>query len=100
MVSTPGRQAFFHLNPIEQFHAGLPNHASRLHPIVKARLPVVLIALSWFGSGCTTLKHTAVNQLGDECMSTPAVCDSRIYLRVAQTKGELRQEMLYCLGKK
>jgi outer membrane protein assembly factor BamB len=40
----------------------------------------------------------AENQLGDEVFATPAICDSRIYMRVAiQNNGE-RQEMLYCIG--
>ena len=39
------------------------------------------------------------NKLGDEVLSTPAICGNRIYMRVAiQQKGQ-RQEMLYCLGK-
>ena len=67
MVLKPARQASFQLNVIAQFLAGSPNHASRLHPIVKARLPVALalLALGVSGPGCTTLKHTAVKQLGD-----------------------------------
>lgn len=40
----------------------------------------------------------AQNQLGDEVMSTPAICGSRIYIRVAHKIGGTRQEMLYCLG--
>ncbi|MEX2176292.1 MAG: PQQ-binding-like beta-propeller repeat protein [Pirellulaceae bacterium] len=38
------------------------------------------------------------NQLGTECFATPAVCGSRIYMRVAKTVDGQRQEMLYCLG--
>jgi glucose/arabinose dehydrogenase len=44
-------------------------------------------------------EQVAVNQLEDECMSTPAICDSRIYVRVASTKDDQRQEVVYCLGK-
>jgi outer membrane protein assembly factor BamB len=38
------------------------------------------------------------NQLGDEVYATPAICGSRIYLRVAATRDGRRQETLYCLG--
>jgi outer membrane protein assembly factor BamB len=37
------------------------------------------------------------NQLGDECFSTPAICDNRIYLRSAKT-SPTRQEYLWCVG--
>jgi outer membrane protein assembly factor BamB len=37
------------------------------------------------------------NQLGDECFSTPAICDNRIYLRSAKT-SPTRQEFLWCVG--
>lgn len=37
------------------------------------------------------------NQLGDESFSTPAICDSRIYLRSAKT-SPTRQEYLWCIG--
>lgn len=40
----------------------------------------------------------AENQLGDEVMATPVICDSRIYIRVAELNGDQRQEALYCLG--
>lgn len=39
----------------------------------------------------------AQNQLGEEAYASPVICDSRIYLRVA-TKGDARQEFLYCIG--
>ena len=41
----------------------------------------------------------AQNQLGDEAYATPAICGSRIYLRVAK-RGEKREEFLYCVGAK
>lgn len=41
----------------------------------------------------------AQNQLGDEAYASPAICDSRVYLRVARKGGE-RQEFLYCVGDK
>ncbi|HRH98352.1 MAG TPA: PQQ-binding-like beta-propeller repeat protein [Prosthecobacter sp.] len=37
------------------------------------------------------------NPLGDECFSTPAICDNRIYLRSAKT-SPTRQEYLWCVG--
>jgi outer membrane protein assembly factor BamB len=40
----------------------------------------------------------ATNQLGDEVFATPAICGSRVYLRVVERTGSQRQEMLYCLG--
>jgi hypothetical protein len=39
----------------------------------------------------------AQNQLGDEAYAMPAICDSRIYLRVAK-RGDKREEFLYCVG--
>jgi len=38
------------------------------------------------------------NQLGNEVYATPTICGSRIYMRVAEQQGDLRQEMLYCIG--
>ena len=38
------------------------------------------------------------NQLGDECFSSPAICDNRIFLRSAKT-SPMRQEYLWCVGK-
>ncbi len=37
--------------------------------------------------------------LGDESFASPAVCDNRLYLRVAHSRGGTRQEVLYCIGK-
>lgn len=39
------------------------------------------------------------NQLGDEAFATPTIVDSRIYFRVADSRGGSRQEFLYCVGK-
>jgi len=39
------------------------------------------------------------NALGDETMASPAICGSRIYMRVATKKDGRRQEFLYSLGK-
>jgi outer membrane protein assembly factor BamB len=44
-----------------------------------------------------TFKIIAQNQLGDEAYATPAICGSRIYLRVAKHE-EKREEFLYCVG--
>ncbi len=40
----------------------------------------------------------AESQLGNEVMTTPAVCDGRVYTRVAVKTGTKREEFLYCLG--
>lgn len=40
----------------------------------------------------------AQSQLGDETFASPAVVDSRIYLRVASSARGGRQEFLYCIG--
>jgi outer membrane protein assembly factor BamB len=40
----------------------------------------------------------AKNKLGDEVFATPTICGGKIYMRVAHTEGEKRQEMLYCLA--
>jgi len=46
-----------------------------------------------------SFKIIAQNQLGDEAYATPAICGSRIYLRVAK-RGDEREEFLYCVGTK
>jgi hypothetical protein len=43
-------------------------------------------------------EQVAENQLGDEVLATPAICGSRIYMRVAENIDGQRQERLYCLG--
>jgi outer membrane protein assembly factor BamB len=45
-------------------------------------------------------EKVAENKLGDEAMATPAICGSRVYLRVASHKDGRRRETLYCLGNK
>ena len=47
----------------------------------------------------TAFDSVAENKLGDEVMSTPTICGSRIYMRVAYKKNGKREEMLYCIGK-
>ncbi len=41
----------------------------------------------------------AENDLGNDVLSTLAICGGRIYMRVALRQNGRRQEMLYCLGK-
>jgi len=45
-------------------------------------------------------KEVARSQLGNEAFATPTICAGRIYLRVADTVDDRRQEFLYCIGKK
>ncbi len=40
-----------------------------------------------------------MNQLGDEVFATPAICGSRIYMRIAEYKDERRQESLCCIAR-
>lgn len=40
-------------------------------------------------------EQVAVNKLGDEMLATAAICDSRLYLRVAKGKAKQRKETLY-----
>jgi outer membrane protein assembly factor BamB len=53
-----------------------------------------------FKADPSEFKLVAENQLGSECIATPAICGSRIYQRVAEQINGQRQEMLYCLGSK
>ncbi|MEX0819182.1 MAG: PQQ-binding-like beta-propeller repeat protein, partial [Pirellulaceae bacterium] len=46
----------------------------------------------------TRFELVARNQLGDEAFASPTICDSRIYLRVAASTANGRQETLYCIG--
>jgi outer membrane protein assembly factor BamB len=43
-------------------------------------------------------ESVAKNNLGTEVYATPAICGGQIYMRVVETAGGNRQEMLYCLG--
>jgi hypothetical protein len=38
------------------------------------------------------------NKLADHVIATPAICGSRVYMRVAHVTDDNRQEMLYCLA--
>jgi outer membrane protein assembly factor BamB len=44
-----------------------------------------------------SFKILAQNQLADEAYASPAICGSRLYLRVAK-RDAARQEFLYCIG--
>jgi outer membrane protein assembly factor BamB len=46
------------------------------------------------------LNVLAKNKVGSEIFATPVICDSEIYLRVANYQGETRSEQLVCFGKK
>lgn len=52
-----------------------------------------------FRANPKAFERVAENQLGEESLSTPAICGGRIYHRVATKRGG-RQEWLYCLGEK
>ena len=51
-----------------------------------------------FAADPAEFKLLAENRLGSECLSTPAICGSRIYHRYAQQVGGKRQEYLVCIG--
>ena len=38
------------------------------------------------------------HQLGDEVFASPALCDDRLYFRVADHEGDVRRERLVCIG--
>lgn len=42
----------------------------------------------------------AQNQIGNDSFASPAICGGQVFLRVAETSGQGRQEYLYCFGKK
>lgn len=53
-----------------------------------------------FEASTEQFRLLAKNQLGDNVFATPVICDSRIYMRVAHTTEDSRQEFLYCLGER
>jgi outer membrane protein assembly factor BamB len=55
---------------------------------------------SIFGATPDKFKRLGENQLAGEVFATPTIVGGRIYLRVAENRGDQRQEMLYCLGEK
>jgi outer membrane protein assembly factor BamB len=40
------------------------------------------------------------NKMGDQTLSTPAICDGQIFVRVAVDEGNVRQEKLFCIEAK
>ena len=44
-------------------------------------------------------EQLAVNQLGSSVFASPTICGGQIFLRVADMRGDIRQETLYCLQK-
>ena len=42
----------------------------------------------------------AENQIGNDSFASPAISRGQVFLRVAETSGQGRQEFLYCFGKK
>jgi outer membrane protein assembly factor BamB len=40
----------------------------------------------------------AENKLGEDVLATPTICNSRIYMRVAQHRDGKRSELLYCIA--
>lgn len=51
-----------------------------------------------FEASTSKLEIIATNQLGTNVFSTPAICGSHIYQRVAHDVGGKRVEFLYCIG--
>jgi len=51
-----------------------------------------------FAASTVKLDLLGTNQLGTSVFSTPAICGSRIYQRVAHDVDGKRQEVLYCIG--
>ena len=52
-----------------------------------------------FGTSAEKFELLAKNKLGDNVYSTPVICNSRIYTRVAHEIDGNRQEFLYCISK-
>lgn len=50
-----------------------------------------------FSANPKEFKIIAQSQLGDETLSTPVICDSHIFARVAVNANDKRQEKLYCI---
>lgn len=51
-----------------------------------------------FRASVEKLEIISTNKLGSSVFSTPAICGSRIYNRVAIDEAGKRQELLYCIG--
>ena len=55
---------------------------------------------SVFSANPEEFKILAKNKIGDQAFATPVICDSKIFVRVAEIIGGKRQEFLYCIGEK
>ena len=52
-----------------------------------------------FKANPTAFELVAENSIpAKDVQATPAICDNRIYMRIAQEQDGVRQEMLYCIG--
>ena len=55
---------------------------------------------SVFSANPKEFKILAKNKIGDQAFATPVICDSKIFVRVAEIIEGKRQEFLYCIGEK
>ena len=55
---------------------------------------------SVFSANPDEFKILAKNKIGDQAFATPVICDSKIFVRVAEMIEGKRQEFLYCIGEK
>ena len=55
---------------------------------------------SVFSANPEEFKILAKNKIGDQAFATPVICDSKIFVRVAEIIEGERQEFLYCIGEK
>lgn len=55
---------------------------------------------SVFSANPEEFKILAKNKIGDQAFATPVICDSKIFVRVAEIIEGKRQEFLYCIGEK
>ena len=55
---------------------------------------------SVFSANPEEFKILAKNKIGDQAFATPVICDSKIFVRVAEFIEGERQEFLYCIGEK
>ena len=55
---------------------------------------------SVFSADPEEFKILAKNKIGDQAFATPVICDSKIFVRVAEIIEGKRQEFLYCIGEK
>ena len=55
---------------------------------------------SVFSANPEEFKILAKNKIGDQAFATPVICNSKIFVRVAEIIEGERQEFLYCIGEK